>query len=760
VLARRRIGLVLGLVTAVALGGAACRKEKPRPAGKTAAKKTPPKPKPRPPMPWDSGGGVLAEGETFALNGDGSGGKREKIEAARAAGMLDVDLGDGWAPFIFSESDPGGEVKPNPYRETFVTLANNRATPDELFLESPEGRRSVLLAAEIEPARKGQPPSDEEKQALETARRTLRGERSRNYLEVYGIPPTLSVLRRRLAEDRGKPCFGEVDLAALAAFTGEVPYINRERARREYNEAVNDAAWAEKVRQGGGGDAGAAPPAAAMLPTSTLPRGSAAGLPAAATQPPAAGFVGPPTLSPEEQKIATRLERTRRGQVRLAAIRATQARLICEGLLSEKSKFIDGMFDLPTHEALALWEKKNDIFGWGFLAGETREALQRPPMELHFETFKRVVMERVADAAGIIEDGSVSKGRRPATYKDQAGKVHKVPDLIGQYSSALLKAMRVETPEEMDAFLGRMEGEALGRLHVAWKAPPLPPYYGPEMALSVDVDRGDVWYDFPWDDKGKPVVQKREKYPSVALFVEWNKQRILLGRWRTTIGSWRSELGEDGKVYYKYKNSDVGPRIWKNIVAAPVWIPPDATPAKDMLTKKVFDRNVGPVDVVNTDVMGPGFQSAYGLAMAIHLKVMPGGGVFDNMIRTHGSVDYTSIARRFSHGCHRMVNNRAVRLFNFALKHRAFKRTGDIRLGNLRKTFTVDDKEYAYTLTTRGYYYELTPPIPVNVNEGRIMGAVKKPITAYIRKPGVDYGDAEDAEGEANGIETQPTVGP
>ena len=71
----------------------------------------------------------------------------------------------------------------------------------------------------------------------------------------------------------------------------------------------------------------------------------------------------------------------------------------------------------------------------------------------------------------------------------------------------------------------------------------------------------------------------------------------------------------DGHVYMKYKNSDIGPRVWKNIVAAPVWIPPDGTPAKDLLTRKVLDRNVGPVTVVNTDVMGPGYQSAYGLVM-------------------------------------------------------------------------------------------------------------------------------------------------
>ena len=160
---------------------------------------------------------------------------------------------------------------------------------------------------------------------------------------------------------------------------------------------------------------------------------------------------------------------------------------------------------------------------------------------------------------------------------------------------------------------------------------------------------------------------------------------------------------------------------------------------KDLLTRKVLDRNVGPVTLVNTDVMGPGYQSAYGLVMGIHIDPKRGG--FDNQIRTHGSVDYTSIARRFSHGCHRLVNNRAVRLFDFVLRHRAFRRIGNVPL-NLKKRFEVDGETYHYALKTRGYYYELRRAGRRSTcSKGAIMGEVKKPITAYVRKPGVDYGD-------------------
>src|SRR5262249_31331815 len=151
-----------------------------------------------------------------------------------------------------------------------------------------------------------------------------------------------------------------------------------------------------------------------------------------------------------------------------------------------------------------------------------------------------------------------------------------------------------------------------------------------------------------------------------------------------------------------------------------------------------LDRKVGPVTVVNTGVMGPGYQSAYGLVMGIHVDPKRGG--VDNQIRTHGSVDYTSIARRLSHGWHRPVNNPALRLFDFVLRPQPLQRTGNVPL-NRKKRFEVDGETYRYALKTRGYYYELPDPIQVNVLEGRVMGDVKKPITAYVRKPGVDYSE-------------------
>ena len=131
---------------------------------------------------------------------------------------------------------------------------------------------------------------------------------------------------------------------------------------------------------------------------------------------------------------------------------------------------------------------------------------------------------------------------------------------------------------------------------------PQPEYHSADMNLFAEIDRGDIWYDFPYNEAGARQPQPRERYPSFTLYVKWRGEKVPLVRWRTTIGGWRSELASDGQEYFRYKDSDVGPRVWRHIVAAPVWIPPETTPARDLLTRKVLDRNVGAVPVVNSRV--------------------------------------------------------------------------------------------------------------------------------------------------------------
>ena len=696
---------------------------------------------PPPSVAWSTVG-PLASGETYALGAHGP--QRTSMAEARKQGLLDVDLSEEWAPFIFSESDgPDTEAKPNPYRSTFIRLASDRASPEEILMETTQGALAAMSAAGISLV-KGAARTRAGRRAIANARRAVRVQRDRNYLEAYGIPPTLPVLLARIETDRDKGCYDQVDVEGLAGFDGTVTFQSPVRAQRARRQALSDASWVRKLLAGN--------KAIADVPAD-VPRPASPDDTLDAEESRNATLAG---IAKRRPSLAKRIERYWRGQSRLRAIRAAQARLVCEGLLTPRMRYVDGLFDWATNQALAAWERKNNISGWGFLGGETLAALQRPPMDLHFDTFRRILMARVADAAAILEDGSVSGRRRPATYRDADGKEHVVPNLVSDYADGLMAALGVRSIEDVEALLRHVGRDRLAGMHVAFRAPPLPPYYSESMDLSVLIDRGDVWYDVPFDEDGNLVPHPRRRFPTLTVFAHWRDQKIPLVRWRTTIGSWRGETQPDGKVYLKYKNSDIGPCVWKEIVASPVWIPPDNTPLRALVTRKRFDRNKGPATVVNTDLMGPGFQSAFGLVEAIHQRVV-GDKLYDNGIRTHGSVDYTSIARRYSHGCHRLVNSHAVRLFDFILQRRPFERAGNQAMW-LRKSFTYEDKEYEYVIDTRGYYYELTEPVPVMVTRGRIRGKIRRPIEAYLPKPGVEYdeaGQAEAYEGEAEDGEEQ-----
>src|SRR6185503_2914895 len=115
---------------------------------------------------------------------------KQPAEKAETEGLLDVDLSDDWAPFIFSEgaldespdaagtaikkpakpkpakAGDGGaiDLPANPYRKPFIELANERVNADG-----------------IKP-KKNAP-------------------HEHNYLEPFGIPPTLTVLLAHIEDD-------------------------------------------------------------------------------------------------------------------------------------------------------------------------------------------------------------------------------------------------------------------------------------------------------------------------------------------------------------------------------------------------------------------------------------------------------------------------------------------------------------------------------------------------------------------------------
>jgi hypothetical protein len=195
---------------------------------------------------------------------------------------------------------------------------------------------------------------------------------------------------------------------------------------------------------------------------------------------------------------------------------------------------------------------------------------------------------------------------------------------------------------------------------------------------------------------------------------------------------------------WKYKESPVGPRVWKQIAAAPVWLPPDGTPPKDLLKKRRKRKPGEPEYQLNLHEVGPSYASAYGLVAAYHRKFQrkADGGIAigpDEGIRTHGSVDYMSIMRRHSHGCHRLHNHIAVRLMSFVLAHRPHKRLGLQPLA-WKKDYEYEEETYTLEVKQGGYIFELDTPVFVEVMEGRIRGDVKQPLEFVIPKFDPDAG--------------------
>jgi hypothetical protein len=626
---------------------------------------------------------IVASGDRSDAGEDGQDGKERQVDAdaARARGLTIVDLSDGWAPGVLDGAS---------YRSVFTALAADRGDGD------------------------GQPLAAGE----------------RNYLELYGIPPALSVLRRRFLTDAAGACSGAYDADTLLA----VDQIRTWGASTEQKELARHRARATRLqaaRAAGGADS-----LQALVE-------------------------GPDARVARDAKEHLRFEAER------LAFAEVEKRLACEGMMDPR-KHKPGAYDTEMRTAMLDFQQKQAVMDQADIRRATLEALARPPLENDLLALERVLTERAMHAAGFIEDGSVgepstsgpsegpeppaksSRGQSPrsltpsdsvvgATYLGADGTRHRVPDLATAARAATFDALGIATADDAVAFFRRHARADFAWLKVAVRLPPPPEYYSKAMDLSVEIDRGDVWYDFPFDAAGVRQPQPRERFPQLTLYVKWRGERVPLVRWRTTVGGWRAELASDGQEYFRYKGSDIGPRVWRHIVTAPVWIPPPSSPLGSMVKEK---RVVGTyVRVTNYDETGPGFLSAYGMVAAIHeeMRRTPDGvRYFDNGIRTHGSFDYPSLRGRFSHGCHRLYNQLAMRLFSFVLDHRKARVVGPVAAG-YRRAFYSRGEVFEMRLPSRGFYRELEPPIPVEVLEGRLKGTLQKPIAGYVPKPGVKY---------------------
>lgn len=484
------------------------------------------------------------------------------------------------------------------------------------------------------------------------------------YLELYGVTPSPGVVLAAMADEGRHRCHDAVDDAALRAIRVPLRLEDRDQARaRRAAQVAREARLAAAIRAAGVGDA------AALV-----------------------------AVRPRHARLVAQ---TQAGRDLQAAIAAIHGHLACEGLLAPGHPVFDGR----TRQALVIYQRHHWVVGRGEFDADTREAMTRGSRELDHRLALRMLRQRVADAAGLIEDGSALGawgtvlGRQldPPELRYQGGYpplADGAPDLISPATEAAARALGwLDFAGTRDGLRALLAEDA----RVAVSLPPAPAYHHASMQLRAVIDR-----------------RSRADRAVLTLLARDRDRDVTLVRWPTTVGGRKAEKLASGAVVRRDKPSDVGPRVWRDLVVAPVWYAPDSTPDAELVGVRDGQR------AVKQDLLGPGYRSAYGLVMLVHHQPIAGRTRthwLDHGIRTHGSVSYRSILAGESHGCHRLYNHEALRLATFLLRHVEHVAHGPIAEPYGRRVRGGGHVWYVRR-DERGFRYELTPPVAIDVLPG------------------------------------------
>ncbi|MCW5801288.1 MAG: hypothetical protein KIT31_02665 [Deltaproteobacteria bacterium] len=638
--------------------------------------------------------------------------KGQVCDADVASPLVVLDLADAWTPALFAQRPDGSAPE---FRENYLRIAS------EL-----DGKGKLL------------PPHD----AL---------------AELYGVVPSLAIVRARLADEKRHACHAAIDSSTITTIDKAYTQADRAEVMRGHETRAALQKQLERERD----------------------KRKVADLAALADVP--------------ETKAS--YEKWKKLDDRYRGLVAIQKHLACEGYLPAK-RAADGNMSWEIGTAVELFQRRNFLMPNATLDAETRAAFALDSRELDFRFALRVLRERVADAAGLVEDGTAGEGPvailgrmlDPADMRRVRGYdkplPNAAPDLISPATEAAAKALGWTDPA---ATLASMKAHADQKVVV--QLPPPPAYHAAHMALEAEIDRGDVWYDM------KPTWRAAVHRPNLVLYADDHGTRRALMRWPTTIGGWADQrpeapkpakdgkepepapVDEDGEpididsedaITRQWKESDVGERVWRDIYAAPTWMPPMTTPDRELLVHQGSHKYA-----LKKSSFGPGPHAAFGMVLIQHqiIEKKKDGkeSVWDNGIGTHGAASVTSVVTGSSHGCHRMFNQYAVRLGDFLLKHREHVVKGQMPTGYTR-TLTwkpppppepkegdppVDPEKLPKTQTftakvkTRGYLYQLNPPVKVNVLPGNILTSRTTPPPPYKPEKKKRKKDGEDKAADA-----------
>ena len=408
-------------------------------------------------------------------------------------------------------------------------------------------------------------------------------------------------------------------------------------------------------------------------------------------------------------------------EARTSAIHMVQEHLVCEPSIAESTEVcVDGILSWRTTRALRLYQRQHFTPPSGWIDESTRKLVQAAPAHNDWRNALRVLRERIVDATGLIEDGSATMSEEPIAGQTldpldlvwplgYSASANGQGDRIGVATDRAARELGWKDSESVVRFFRQHAGQVRGafQLQVALKLSPKPSYYSQHMNLRVEIDLGT-------QSKAKKAGNggAKSRRPALLLFVDDGDTTRLLARWPTTIGGWQDERLTSGAVALRYKPSDIGDFVWKNLYVAPRWLPPQSTPHDD-----VVKRTAKGGWALDREVLGPSYRSAYGLAMLIlhkPYKKRDETRYADQGIRVHGTGNILSLPRGSSHGCHRLLGFQVLRLTSFLLRHRNYVRIGPEPVA-YQRTFRMKGKAFPVKISTRGYRFDLTPPLPVRI---------------------------------------------
>ncbi len=188
--------------------------------------------------------------------------------------------------------------------------------------------------------------------------------------------------------------------------------------------------------------------------------------------------------------------------------------------------------------------------------GSRQREVALPPEVVHFEAGRdrgrMTGTEAETRGLTVVEDGSAAAAWGTVlgrgldapdfhAFASEPALPEAAPDAISPATERAAEALGWRDVASVRSFFDARADTASG-LVVAVRLPRPPSYHSRNMALRAEIDRGDVWYDFPYDGTGRRLPQSVNRRARLVIYARDGAREVALVRWPTTIGGWEPEL--------------------------------------------------------------------------------------------------------------------------------------------------------------------------------------------------------------------------